>query len=584
MMKKQIFNIILLVFIPATLFSQNHFTRVFTDFNGGWDSQNQPTIRPNNSHNVVGFSWKGTTYSTGVNNTLMNTLLGGATFSAQDFQAFPAVTSPVPNSSTYIGVGSSYGGGDGNISPIPVTNNLLTYLTDGMRGLDLGTAIFNLPSTTEIRYEISSINPASIGDGIPDLLITQIGEATSNLDTYRFVNASNVQQGTAFNVGFSTVPQIGTGHYKFYSPMATPPSYQSSLYGTRPMRFLAFDWSDLGINASNYLECKYFIQKFSGSSDIAFTAYNMRSMGVLQSISGTVFNDNDGGIPNGTPYQNATVRLYDSTNTLVATTTTGANGVYIFPSRFPGDYRIELTVPNGFQILGSADGDTNNTLNVTLTTAAITDQNFGINQPPIANDDIVSGEKNKPILINIAANDVDPNSGSVVPSTINLIPPIGATINSTIAGNVKSFTITGIGTWTVDNSGLLTFTPVTGFIGNPPVANYTIRDIANLLSNPAKIVLTILPYCTKAGSTQMGGNPTKVGITTQKKQENWPENIPNGFLALESKEKGFVITRVQNSNVITDPKKGMLIYDISATCVKLYNGTSWKCLARDCNE
>ncbi len=578
--------LILLSIFPAMLFSQDHLTRVFTDFNGGWNSQTQPSVRPNNSHNMLGFTWKGNTYSTGVNDVLFATVLGSNSFTAQNFQAFPSSTSPTPNSSTYIGVGSSYGGGDGNITPVPVTNNLLTYITDGIRGLDLGTAIFNFPANAEIRYEISSINPASIGDGIPDLLITQIGQASNDIDTYRFVNNSNVTVGNVMNVTFGSVPEIGTGNYKFYSPMSTPPNYISNLYGPRPMRFLAFDWSELGITTSNYIDCKYFVQKFSGSSDIAFTAYNRLSSGILQSISGTVYNDNNAGTPNGTPYANAQVRLYDSANNLVATTTTASNGVYIFPNRPPGNYRIELTVPTDFQIVGSADGDTNNNISVTLMDIEVHDQDFGINQPPVANNDTGSGEKGAAIQIDLTANDVDPNSGSVVASTINLIPPSGAA-NFTMDGNgnVKSFSVTNIGNWSVNTLGVLTFTPVSGFSGTPNIIGYTIKDTAGLLSNQATITFTNFVYCSKSPVNTTGGNPSKVGITDfQVKQANWPEKIPNGFLTLESSQKGFVITRIQNSNLITDAKEGMIVYDVSSSCVKLFNGTSWKCIARDCNE
>ncbi|MFY0482850.1 hypothetical protein ACI6PS_09590 [Flavobacterium sp. PLA-1-15] len=63
----------------------------------------------------------------------------------------------------------------------------------------------------------------------------------------------------------------------------------------------------------------------------------------------------------------------------------------------------------------------------------------------------------------------------------------------------------------------------------------------------------------------------------------WPQNVPNGFVAIESKNQGFVITRVANTSAIATPVEGMLIYDISASCVKLYNGMIWKCLAKDCN-
>lgn len=100
-------------------------------------------------------------------------------------------------------------------------------------------------------------------------------------------------------------------------------------------------------------------------------------------------------------------------------------------------------------------------------------------------------------------------------------------------------------------------------------------------------------HCVKPGlNSSTPDGYTKVGISNLKTRfKNWPEGpglseggVPNGFVTLESKEKGFVITRVANSGVITDPKKGMLIYDIAAACVKLYNGSYWNCLQKSCNE
>ena len=90
--------------------------------------------------------------------------------------------------------------------------------------------------------------------------------------------------------------------------------------------------------------------------------------------------------------------------------------------------------------------------------------------------------------------------------------------------------------------------------------------------------------CTKAPATGTVG-VTNMGISTQQTQNSgWPQNIPNGFIALESKEKGFVITRVQSSSLIAEPKEGMIIYDINDACVELYDGTEWGCLRRNCNE
>jgi len=112
------------------------------------------------------------------------------------------------------------------------------------------------------------------------------------------------------------------------------------------------------------------------------------------------------------------------------------------------------------------------------------------------------------------------------------------------------------------------------------------NDCYNTANSVAAVTVTIYPqcYCTKPDSTEIGGSPTKVGITNQTKLASWPEAVPNGFIALESKTEGFVITRVPDSTSIAEPKKGMLIYDITAACVKLYNGTAWKCIERSCNE
>ena len=90
--------------------------------------------------------------------------------------------------------------------------------------------------------------------------------------------------------------------------------------------------------------------------------------------------------------------------------------------------------------------------------------------------------------------------------------------------------------------------------------------------------------CTKEPATGTPDGFTKVGVSTMEKQtQGWPENIANGFIGLDSKEKGFVITRVESESSITDPKEGMLIYDIEDQCVKLHNGEEWSCLNQECN-
>jgi len=89
--------------------------------------------------------------------------------------------------------------------------------------------------------------------------------------------------------------------------------------------------------------------------------------------------------------------------------------------------------------------------------------------------------------------------------------------------------------------------------------------------------------CTNPPNTEPATDFTKTGVSNLEGFANgWPNNVANGFIAIESKKSGFVITRVKNANDVSNPVAGMLVYDINAKCVKLYNGTTWKCLEKDC--
>ncbi|GEM_PF-1187970 len=98
----------------------------------------------------------------------------------------------------------------------------------------------------------------------------------------------------------------------------------------------------------------------------------------------------------------------------------------------------------------------------------------------------------------------------------------------------------------------------------------------------------ILGYCTYCTQLPTAGvvQDSDFGISLSKDQfAGWPENVPNGFVVLESGKKGMVMTRVERAAVM-NPVKGMIIYDISAdaNCVSIFNGTTWNCIKRVCNQ
>lgn len=581
--------------------AQHAVSKIYSDFNGFWDSSS--SLQPNNHHNLLGFIWDadgaGTvhnpiTYSTGVNDAALVT--AGVNFQTGTFISLPIYNIPNPGGSTFIGVGQAFGG-NGNVSPVPVHNNLMEYLSDGLNGLGLGSAIFNIPQGSSISLNTMGIVPASIGDGIPDLIFTQMGAPSGANDTFFFQDINGNMVGWVYSVAFNTVPSIGSACWKFYNANVNPPAYNASVSSScnRDIRVLAADWSEFGLTQANYGQAVKLIQSFSGTSDLAFIgAYNEESITFAASVAGTVYNDNNGGSPDGNGYPGATVKLYNN-GTQIRTTTTNSAGFYFFDNintnTYQGPYTVELVIPSGFTMVGNATGTFTNSYSVTLANGTSMGNNFAINQPPVATNDVVSAHKNQSKIFSIISNDLDPNSGSLVPSTINLIPPSGATNVTSNNGNVKSFTMSGQGSWSVDNNGILTFTPVQNFFNTTSVVNYTIRDNANLLSNVASITINV-DYCMKPGATGTPNGYTQMGISTQSaRYRNWPAGptkadggVPNGYIALESSSKGMVITRVANSGVITNPRKGMIIYDVASACTKLFNGTAWNCIKRTCND
>ncbi len=241
----------------------------------GFDAINP--VKPDSSHDLLAFTYKGTRYSTGVNDNLL-TARGDGNFSPQVFHALPVVKiSGTVNSNTKVALGQLYDGVDNGASNPRPQNNLAYYLTDGAAGLDLGTGIANLPQG-DLVFNITIINPAAIGDGIPDILITQIADPSNGTDSYEFSNSSDATVGQPISISFSGINAVGNWTGDFYEASTNPMQLTSSFTKSdRPIRLWAADFSYFGITAANYKSISKFKIHLNGNSDVAFIAYNVLS-------------------------------------------------------------------------------------------------------------------------------------------------------------------------------------------------------------------------------------------------------------------------------------------------------------------
>ncbi|TFB32974.1 hypothetical protein E3V97_02740, partial [Pedobacter alluvionis] len=245
------------------------------------------------------------------------------------------------------------------------------------------------------------------------------------------------------------------------------------------------------------------------------------------SISGNVINDGNGLSDNqisgtgintlgGSPLY---AYLLDNTSKIIAKTPVAADGSYQFANLNKGTYSVAIstvnvpvngtntianippTIPTGWNAVGDAFGVNNSQtgfeagvpdMRVTVVIPGlsmdVTAVNFAVDQVPFAVNDGVSTTIDTDLIIEVLANDTDPNGNATINKTTVLL------FNPTTNTYGTSLTVANQGVYTVDPAtGQVTFNPEPAFIGIATPVKYTVKDNAGVVSNQGTITVRIKP-------------------------------------------------------------------------------------------
>ncbi len=276
---------------------------IYTDFNNFWGSGAlvQNGVLPNNSHNLLSFRYAGINYSTGVDDPKLSAQ--SITFTPGSWKAAPiaGLTGTVSDNNVLIVTGSMKDSDPVNALPSADGVKDLTMpfvLTDGGRGLDLGTGVTNLPVSAVMNFSVKVIDVSKISDAEPDILVSQIAAPTGSLDTYEFLDAAGNVVGNSISRSQTSLPPLGSQKLDLFNLTSGEQLSTATMNGdlfespgsTRDIRMAAYKLSEFGITAGNYSQIKTFRIKPSGTSDPAFIGYNQNAIKFNPTVSVDVAN------------------------------------------------------------------------------------------------------------------------------------------------------------------------------------------------------------------------------------------------------------------------------------------------------
>ncbi|WP_281309428.1 DUF7507 domain-containing protein [Flavobacterium flavigenum] len=581
LMKRSLFLKIIVLFfllITSKTLSQTSVTRIYTDWNTYFTSNSATNVvanQPNTENNLLAFDWQGKTYATGANNAVLTA--NSVNFVNSRFRALKIQSLPYDASSYYL-QGSNIDGSLTNRILTPALGGALSTpaelayrLTDGINGLALGTGIANIKANTLAEFKIgtNNIQLGIIGDGIPDIIVSQVAQPNSVVDKFSFVNAAGVVIGNSVNVDFtsSSIPAVGTYRLDLFNTNNGAPATGFSANDTRDIRLLAFDLSAFGITDATSSQIDRFVVNFSGSSDCAFIAFNTNSLKI------------------------ATLALVKKATLLGC----GVGGKirYTFEVTNTGDVPLTNVVVTD-PMIGTISGSPIASLAAGATTTLTAD--YTITAADVALGRVVNSAK--VTAVDPSANTVEDISGNSIGDDIQtvtnlLTPPTIGTIKNITCNSLGTISLSSLpsGSWTLEiNSGSSTVntsgsgstTTVTGLA----VGTYTFRVTDN--SSGCKSPLTAAASIISQTTNTWNGTAWSTGSVPTLDQNivftgNYPPAVdPNvdlygcscrvsGSTTKVTIKTGRTLTITNGVTVDTD---GNLIFENNASLIQLTNAVN----------
>lgn len=324
---------------------------------------------------------------------------------------------------------------------------------------------------TLITVLVNSINDAPIAnddvDGVtPEDTPIAINVINNDTDVDGTVSPSSVDLNPT-DPGIQTTNTTGAGNWSVSAGVVTLTPL-ANYNGTATLNYTVSDENNAVSNQALIQIAVTAVNDppIAGNDDTNLTTPEEQSF-----IVNVVANDSD---PDGTI--NATTVDLDVTSSSIESSFTNnagswtvSGGLVTFTPKaeFNGPASLSYTVQDNA-------GATSNTANILITVTAI-------NDVPVANGDNASTNEEAAVTFNVTGNDTDVD-GTIAANSVDL--------NTGTVGIQNTFITANVGSWSVNTTGDVTFTPVLNFIGSATLT-YTVNDNGGATSNQATISVSV---------------------------------------------------------------------------------------------